>query len=105
MVFNDNQRLRRLAQLIGDLASAREHAPDGSADQEHLTASHVEEALLGGNRQFTRHEAAARAGVPFEHAERIWRAMGFASQPDDVKAFTEGDVAALTKAGQLLQAG
>lgn len=54
-----------------------------------------EQALLGGERKFTRIEVSDRAGVSSERAERMWRALGFATVPDDDVAFTDGDVEAL----------
>jgi adenylate cyclase len=54
-----------------------------------------EQALLGGERKFTRIEVSQRAGVSSERAERMWRALGFATVPDDEIAFTDGDVEAL----------
>lgn len=54
-----------------------------------------EQALLGGERKFTRIEVSDRAGVSSERAERMWRALGFATVPDDDLAFTDGDVEAL----------
>ncbi|TCN30570.1 adenylate cyclase [Kribbella orskensis] len=54
-----------------------------------------EQALLGGERKFTRIEVSERAGVSSERAERMWRALGFATVPDDEVAFTDGDVEAL----------
>jgi len=53
-----------------------------------------EEALLGGERKFTRSEVARRAGISIDRAERIWHAVGFATVPDDEVAFTDGDVEA-----------
>ncbi len=53
-----------------------------------------EEALLGGERKFTRIEVAQRAGISIDRAERIWHALGFATVPDDEVAFTDGDVEA-----------
>jgi adenylate cyclase len=54
-----------------------------------------EQALLGGERKFTRVEVSERAGISIERAERMWHALGFATVPDDEIAFTDGDVEAL----------
>ncbi|MEU0094622.1 adenylate/guanylate cyclase domain-containing protein [Kribbella sp. NPDC006257] len=54
-----------------------------------------EQALLGGERKFTRIEVSARAGISIERAEQMWHALGFATVPDDEVAFTDGDVEAL----------
>jgi adenylate cyclase len=54
-----------------------------------------EQALLGGERKFTRVQVSERAGISIERAERMWHALGFATVPDDEIAFTDGDVEAL----------
>ncbi|WP_233712368.1 adenylate/guanylate cyclase domain-containing protein [Kribbella turkmenica] len=54
-----------------------------------------EQALLGGERKFTRIEVSERAGISIARAERMWHALGFATVPDDEVAFTDGDVEAL----------
>ncbi len=54
-----------------------------------------EQALLGGERKFTRIEVSERAGISTERAEQMWHALGFATVPDDEIAFTDGDVEAL----------
>ena len=57
----------------------------------------LDDVLLGGPRLYTRDEAAASAGVSVEYARRLWRAMGFANVGDEAKAFTDGDLAALSR--------
>ena len=54
-----------------------------------------ERTLLGGERKFTRIEVSERAGISSARAERMWRALGFATVPDDEVAFTDDDVEAL----------
>jgi adenylate cyclase len=54
-----------------------------------------EQALLGGERKFTRAQVSERAGISIERAEQMWHALGFATVPDDEIAFTDGDVEAL----------
>ncbi|WP_433164553.1 adenylate/guanylate cyclase domain-containing protein [Kribbella sp. CA-247076] len=54
-----------------------------------------EQALLGGERKFTRIQVSERAGISIARAERMWHALGFATVPDDEVAFTDGDVEAL----------
>jgi adenylate cyclase len=54
-----------------------------------------EQALLGGERKFTRIQVSERAGISIARAERMWHALGFATVPDDEIAFTDGDVEAL----------
>lgn len=54
-----------------------------------------EQALLGGERKFTRLQVSERAGVSIERTEQMWHALGFATVPDDEIAFTDDDVEAL----------
>lgn len=54
-----------------------------------------EQALLGGERKFTRIQVSERAGISSDRAERMWHALGFATVPDGEIAFTDGDVEAL----------
>lgn len=75
-------------------------AADGRPDERRLEA-----VFLGGARRYTRLEAADRAGVSIELAGRLWQAMGFANLPDDEVAFTDGDVRALTIAGEQVRRG
>jgi adenylate cyclase len=65
----------------------------------------VEEHLLGGPRRYRRDEAAGAAGVPVEHARRLWRAVGFADVGDEAVAFTERDLEALQRVSRLVAAG
>jgi adenylate cyclase len=69
-----------------------------SADGEDL-----DELLLGGPRRYTRDEAAASSGVSVEYARRLWRAMGFANVGDEATAFTDGDLAALSRLMELVR--
>jgi adenylate cyclase len=73
-----------------DAADLPEPEPDlGVLQQE------FEQALLGGERKFTRIQVSERAGISIERAEQMWHALGFATVPDDEIAFTDGDVEAL----------
>jgi adenylate cyclase len=54
-----------------------------------------EQALLGGERKFSRAQVSERAGISIERADRMWHALGFATVPDGEIAFTDGDVEAL----------
>src|SRR3954470_15579618 len=63
----------------------------------------IEEILLGGELRFTRGDAIKLAGVTEEFAQRLWRALGFPHLADDTVAFTDADVAALTKVGRLVR--
>ena len=65
----------------------------------------LEEVLLGAERRYTRGEAADKAGVPLDFAQRLWQALGFAGLPDEEAAFTDGDVDALRKTAELVRAG
>lgn len=66
------------------------------------TAKDIERVFIGPAPCHTRTDVARAAGVPQDLAERIWRALGFASQPDDAVAFTDADVAALKRVRAIL---
>ncbi|MGH1563426.1 adenylate/guanylate cyclase domain-containing protein [Mumia sp. DW29H23] len=51
-------------------------------------------AILGADPTFTSDEIAAAAGVPYEEARRLWRALGFPDSADS-KAFVPADLDAL----------
>lgn len=70
-----------------------------------LDPRHVEELLLGGELRFTRVDAVRLTGVPEEFAQRLWRALGFPQLPEDSVAFTDADLAALSKVAGLRTAG
>jgi adenylate cyclase len=61
----------------------------------------VETTLIGGAPSYTRDEVDARAGMASESARALWQALGFAAVDDDVRAFTDADVAALTAVREL----
>ena len=65
----------------------------------------VEAVLLGGPRQYTRLEVVEKAGVPLERAMVLWRALGFATVPDDAVVFTDRDVEALRMTDELMYRG
>jgi adenylate cyclase len=65
----------------------------------------LEQELLGGPRAYTRTEVAERAGVPLERAERLWRALGFASTTDDEVVFGDRDVEALQTIASIVEMG
>jgi adenylate cyclase len=58
--------------------------------------------LLPGEARYTSEELARAAGVDFDLAERLWRAMGFAEVPDDEPAFVDDDLVALRMATRAL---
>ncbi len=64
-----------------------------------------EEALLGGQRKYTRLQVAEAAGVSPDRTHRLWMAMGFASVGDDAVVFTDGDIEALRVWKVLLETG
>jgi adenylate cyclase len=61
----------------------------------------VETTLIGGRPRYTRDEVDAHAGMASEPARALWQALGFAVVDDDVPAFTDADVAALTAVREL----
>lgn len=61
----------------------------------------VETTLIGGEPSYTREEVDARSGMASESARALWQALGFAAVDDDVRAFTDADVAALTAVREL----
>lgn len=65
----------------------------------------IEELLLGGPRRYTRAEVAELAAVPQERARDLWHSLGFAAVPDDQRVFTDGDLAALRTANELIHSG
>ncbi|WP_336207694.1 adenylate/guanylate cyclase domain-containing protein [Nonomuraea sp. LPB2021202275-12-8] len=66
------------------------------------TAEEIEQLLSGMPARYARHEVSARAGVSRELAERIWRALGFATLADDAVAFSDADVDALVRVRKML---
>ncbi|NEC69321.1 adenylate/guanylate cyclase domain-containing protein [Streptomyces sp. SID9727] len=76
-----------------------------SGEQDGAGPGSVEEVLLGGGRVWTRREVAARAGVEFERAVRVWRALGFPAVDDEAGVFTDADVEALRAGERLIAAG
>ncbi|WP_345107673.1 adenylate/guanylate cyclase domain-containing protein [Streptomyces drozdowiczii] len=73
--------------------------PDGAGPRS------IEEVLLGGGRVWTRRDVAVRAGVRFERAVQVWRALGFPAVDDDARVFTDADVEALRAGERLIAAG
>ncbi|MCG5218324.1 adenylate/guanylate cyclase domain-containing protein [Streptosporangium sp. KLBMP 9127] len=66
------------------------------------TAETIEQLFVGPSPRYTRIEVAALAGVSQSLAERIWRALGFATHADDAVAFTDADVTALKRVRGML---
>ncbi|MET9337094.1 adenylate/guanylate cyclase domain-containing protein [Nonomuraea sp. NPDC003804] len=69
------------------------------------TAEEIERLLVGTTARYTRSEVAGGAGVSQELAERIWRALGFATLADDAVAFSDADVATLRRVRTMLDSG
>ncbi|NUR87929.1 MAG: adenylate/guanylate cyclase domain-containing protein, partial [Nonomuraea sp.] len=69
------------------------------------TAAEIERLLVGHPARYTRVEVAAKSGVDSALAEKIWRALGFATLPDDSVAFTDADVAILGRVRDILASG
>jgi adenylate cyclase len=65
----------------------------------------AERMLLGGPRRYTRAGVTQRSGVPPEFAQRLWRALGFATVDNDDVVFTEADVEVLRKLSFLAEHG
>jgi adenylate cyclase len=61
--------------------------------------------LLDGPRRYTRLQIAAMAGLPPEHTQRLWRALGFPDAADDDLVFTDADVRALELLRALIDSG
>jgi adenylate cyclase len=51
--------------------------------------------LVPARRRYTRAEVSEVTGLPLEMLERFWRALGFASVPDDDPVFTDLDLEAV----------
>ncbi|WP_433499781.1 adenylate/guanylate cyclase domain-containing protein [Sphaerimonospora sp. CA-214678] len=65
----------------------------------------VRRLLVGSPPIYTRRQVAETAGISRDLAARIWRALGFATLPDDAVAYTEADLSALRRIRHLLDAG
>lgn len=61
----------------------------------------LEETFLGEPAELTREDVVARAGVPLERSQVLWRALGFPDAEPDEPAFTQADVEALRLAARL----
>jgi len=62
----------------------------------------VERMLFPGEARYRADDVAELAGVDFEVADRLWRAMGFPDSPPDAHEFVDADVAALKAAVDLI---
>ncbi|MFJ2031567.1 adenylate cyclase regulatory domain-containing protein [Streptosporangium sp. NPDC087985] len=77
----------------------------GGEVTERPTAEQIESLFVGALPRYTRIQVAGLAGVPQDLAERIWRALGFATLADDAVAFTEADVATLKRVRAMMEEG
>jgi adenylate cyclase len=68
-------------------------------------AERIEEALLGGQRRYTRVQVSEATGVDRDRAKQLWMAMGFAEVGDDEAVFTDGDIEALRTWDALVASG
>jgi adenylate cyclase len=55
----------------------------------------LDREIAPGARKYDTPGVAAQAGTDVETARRVWRALGFPDLPEDLPAFTDGDVEAL----------
>lgn len=69
------------------------------------TRDELEERLLGGPRTLRRRDVARAVGVSLLSVRKLWRALGFASVPDEVVAFTDADQDALARVVTLVREG
>jgi adenylate cyclase len=74
-------------------------------DPGHEARDELERLLLDGTRRWTRLQVAARAGMPPERTQRLWRALGFPDAADDDPVFTDADIAALGVLSKLIESG
>ncbi|WP_440099049.1 adenylate/guanylate cyclase domain-containing protein [Streptosporangium sp. H16] len=69
------------------------------------TAEQIKRLFVGASPRHTRIQVASLARLPQELTERIWRALGFATLPDDTVAFTDADVAVLERVRAMMEGG
>jgi len=80
-------------------------AESATSGSDEISPADIERELLGGERIYTRKEIAERAGVEIDHAQALWRALGFADVEDDIRAFTDRDAWALRTVDDLGKKG
>jgi adenylate cyclase len=86
-----DRRLRRF--LLRQGASTNEI--DDAAAGGYLTLLVFDRAVMPGARRYTLRQLAERSGTDLATARTVWRSIGFPGLPDDLPAFTDGDIAAL----------
>src|SRR5689334_2953650 len=72
--------------------------PDETAGQQ------LEHAILGDDVVYNAVEVAAETGATIEHAQRLWRALGFPDRGSE-RAFTQGDADAVSTLLRLVEDG
>ncbi len=83
--------------------SQPESQPDGQPDGADVVAE-LTARILGEEPVYSAAEVAAESGVTLEQARRLWRALGF-PESGGTRAYTPGDVAAVTSLVQAVDAG
>jgi adenylate cyclase len=87
---------------VDEVGSPPVHMPGDELDIP-AVFGRIEQMLLDGPRRYTREQVAAEAGISRAEANKLWRALGFATVGDDEAVFTDGDVRALRAASELTQ--
>ncbi|WP_329090355.1 MULTISPECIES: adenylate/guanylate cyclase domain-containing protein [unclassified Streptosporangium] len=88
-----------------DLLGLGEGGDEAEVPAGRPTAEQIERLFVGASPRYTRIQVASLARVPQELTERIWRALGFATLPDDTVAFTDADVAVLERVRAMMEGG
>lgn len=86
-----------------DLPDPGEGGEEAEVPAGRPTAEQIERLFVGASPRHTRIQVANLARVPQELTERIWRALGFATLPDDTVAFTDADVAVLERVRSMME--
>ena len=78
-------------------------APAPEPAEREVLRHDLEQRLIGGPRRMRRREVARGVGVSLLSARKLWRALGFASIPDEEAAFTDADADALGRVVSLVR--
>jgi adenylate cyclase len=65
----------------------------------------AEDVILRGPRKYTAKQVAELAEMDRDEARQLWKALGFPAVPEDEVAFTDTDIDALRKLGELADYG
>jgi adenylate cyclase len=68
---------------------------DNASRGDYLALLVLDREVLPGERKYTLRELAARGKTDLATTRAVWRAIGFPDIPDDLRAFTDDDVATL----------